>query len=528
VTPRPSLQPPSGGARLLPLFLAALFLAAMAGALMNITGPHAYLPRLLFLGSLFALILFVVRGRREIVFVFLKARRVSEPGPAVTWILLGAVLLASSLLLSRVPVRIDATSRKLNRLSEASRAILASVDRPIEMIGVYRETSPQRDRAIDVLEVYKNESRKIKTRLLDPDRRPDEARELGLTRSGIVLIRSGNVREEAEDLSEESLTQAILRTQYPGRTRIGFTTGHEERVIGNTSPGGLGKFAGALRQSGYDPSSLSILEADVPADVAALAIVGPRRAFFPGEITRIEKYLDGGGRLLICLDPGADAGLGEFLRRQGVVLDSLEVMDEGAGTQSLGMGPRTIVVQDYARHPIIPGVLGRTVFSGARAVIPTKEPIWGVDEKVLLWTGRQARLAPYVRTAGSPAAAEGVPGKSQAIPIGLAEEWETTGSGVPAPGQAAAEKPYARLVLMGDSDWLLGQFFDLYSNHEFAMRTIGWLAHREFLLKIPPMETAGTPLKIGLGGLKTLFYVLQVGIPLGLLGVGLWIWTRRR
>jgi hypothetical protein len=102
------------------------------------------------------------------------------------------------------------------------------------------------------------------------------------------------------------------------------------------------------------------------------------------------------------------------------------------------------------------------------------------------------------------------------------------GSGTALPGEAAPEKPFGRLIVMGDSDWLTGSFLDLYGNRELATRSIHWLARREFLLRIAPLDRRGTPLRIGLAGMRTLFYVLQVAIPLLLLGAGLWVWNRRR
>ncbi len=107
----------SGGSRLLPLFLVALFLTALAGALGSLAGPRAYLPRLLLLGAVLCFLAFLYRGRKEILFLLVRARRVAEPGPATTWLLAAIVLFVGSVVLERVPVRVDATRRSLNSLS---------------------------------------------------------------------------------------------------------------------------------------------------------------------------------------------------------------------------------------------------------------------------------------------------------------------------------------------------------------------------------------------------------------------------
>jgi hypothetical protein len=512
----------NGASRLLPLLLVALFLAALAGGLAGVSGPRAYLPRLLLLISAVAFLAFLYRGRGDLAFLFLRARRASEPGPATTWLLAATILLLGSALLSRIPNRVDVTARRMNRLSEASQAVLASGKEPLEMIGVYRETSPLRDRAVDLLENYRNASRRIQMRMLDPDRQPEEARALGLTRVGIVVIRSGAVQEEVDDLTEDGMTQAILRVEHPSRTRILFVTGHGEAPIGDAGPSGLGRFTAALRQSGYDAGEIRLFEQPIGPDVAALAVIGPQRAFLPGEIDRLGRYMDGGGRLLLCLEPGADGGLASLLRMRGIGLDSLEVYDESPATRGLAMGPRTLLVTDYASHPILGSGAGYTVFSGARTISLSKDAVWGVDAKTLFRTGPQARKTAIGAEAVNPS------GPAVSQPIAVVEEWEVTASGNAAPGESAPEKPYARMIVVGDSDWLEGQFIDLYANRDLGLRCMHWLARREFLLRIPPMDLRGTPLRIGLSGMRALFYLLQVGLPLSLLGIGLWVWTRRR
>lgn len=510
------------GVRLLPLLMAALFLAVLAGGLSGVFGPRAFVPRLLLLISAVAFLAFLVRGRSDIVFILVRARRVAEPGPATSLLLGAAILLVASALLGRAPVRLDATARGMNRLSRASETVLASTVGTIEMFGVYRENSSQRERAVDLLEIYRTASRRIRVRMIDPDRSPDEARTIGVKRVGVVIVRSGPVTEEVDDLTEEAMTQAILRVEHPGRTRVAFVTGHGEPLLGDTGPSGLGRLSAALRQAGYDVGEIRLFADDVGSDVAALALIGPQRDLLPGEIDKLGKYMDGGGRLLLCLEPGKDGGLASTLQFHGIQLDSLEVYDESPATRDLAMGPRTVVVTDYASHPILGSWAGYTVFSGAREIRLSPDAVWGVDAKTLFRTGPQARRTPIGSGGPDPRA------PAVALPLAAVEEWEVPASGGALVGEAAPEKPYARMLVIGDSDWLEGRFLDLFANRELGLRCFHWLARREFLLKIPPMDLKGTPLHIGLAGMKGLFYLLQVGVPLALLGVGLWVWTRRR
>lgn len=512
----------NGGARLLPLFLVALFLTALAAALGSLAGPRSYLPRLLLLGAILCFLVFLFRARKEIGFLFVRTRRVAEPGPATTWILAALVLFLGSLLLERVPVRADVTQRSMNSLSAASRRVLGAEKGPIELIGVYRETSPERARALDLLEVYRRTESRVRIRMLDPDREPDEARVLGLRRASFVLVRAGQVTEEVGELSEQGITEAILRAENPRRSKIVFLTGHGERGLTDGSGGGLGKLASALRASGYEPVEVRLYEEEVPLDASALALVGPRRQLLPSEIDRIGRYLEKGGRMFIGLEPSTICGIESLLRAKGILLDSLEVYDESPATRGLGLGPRVVVVTDYVAHPIVAAGMGYSVFPGARTIGFSKEALWGIEGAVLLQSGAEARLA------RGDAPGEIPEGEARVRPLGVVEEWEIPGAPEVGAGGLEVEKPYARLLVVGDSDWLSVQFLDLFSNRDLALRSFHWLARREYLLKIPPLDQRGTPLRIGLAGMRTLFYLLQIAVPLLLLGIGLWLWGRRR
>lgn len=509
------------GGRVLPLLLLALFLFALSAALGTLTGPRAYPPRVLALGALVSFIVFLVRARREILFLFVKARSVAEPGPATTWLLAAAVLLAGAALLERTTVRADATARGMNKLTRASREVIASRKGEIEIVGVFREGSTQRARGADLLDIYRAASPRVRTRMLDPDRSPEEARALGVTRTSVLIVRSGQGQETVDELTETAVTEAILRADNP-RSLLGFTTGHGEPALDDGGPAGLGRFAAALEKNAYDRVAVRLFDADLPADLAALLVVSPRRDFLPGEIAKLHDYLERGGRVLICLEPGIDAGLDQMLGTRGIRLDSLSVYDESPATRDLGLGPRMVVVTDYGKHPIAEGGLGYAVFPFPRAIGLTDDPRWGIDAKIV------ARTGPGAQRLASGAQQPPTGGRGSAVPLAVAQEWEAPGIAPSSAGGPVSEKPYGRLLVVGDGDWLSGQFLDLFSNRDLALRSVHWLARREYLLSIPPMDVAGTPLRIGMGGMRALLYVLQGIVPLGLLGVGLRIWSRRR
>ena len=69
-------------------------------------------------------------------------------------------------------------------------------------------------------------------------------------------------------------------------------------------PEALDRLQLALTEIGYEMRGIVPAAASaIPADCAVVADIGPRTAFAAGEADLLVKYLAGGGRLLLLLDP---------------------------------------------------------------------------------------------------------------------------------------------------------------------------------------------------------------------------------
>ncbi len=501
--------------RSFPILLLALALLAIAGLLSSVEGVSTYLSRLLLLAGLGASVVGMVRAWPVTRVFLFRMREVAEPGPGLTWVLAGLLLLVVAVGLSLSPQRFDLTSRGIYSLSDVSRRLMADLGGDVELIGLYRDGDPTQDAARDVLAIYQASSRRIRTRIFDPERRPQEARELGISRVGGILVRTDRAHEMVTRLEESAITQAILRVSDPERPVVGILEGHGESVGGGTS-----KVRRLLRDAGLDPRRLPLAEMNsVPGDILVLLIFGPRTPLMPGEIGAIEEFLARGGRMGLFIDPGYKSGLEELLGMRDVEVDGRRVRDSGALTRSLGLGPETIAIRSFGEHPITRPMPTGLVLRGATQVSPPPTAIWGMDATVLAVTGPEAHLLD-VDT--------GEPGANARIPVGIAMSWSAAAGRGEEAGEGPRERPSARVVVMGDSDLLRDETIDLYGNREFVSRVVGWLAERDFLLTFPPIDSAGTPLNIGLTGLRALFYLLQILLPLALFAAGVLVWVRRR
>ncbi len=498
-----------------PLLLLGLFLLAAGGLLSGISGPRAYLPRLLLLAGVSSLVWGAIRSGAAFRFFLFRARQVAEPGPSLNWAIAGCVLLVVATGLGIKGSRIDLTKRGVNSLSATSRDVLRELDHDVELIAAFRENSLQYDQASELLRVYQSASRHVQVRKLDPDRDPDEARRLGLTRPDILVVRAGEVSEEVEALEEADVTQAVLRVEDPNRPVIAVIDGHGELEEGR-SP--LTSLRGLMSKSGLVYKTLRLGEfVEVPSEVRAVLIAGPKKPLLPGEVDALQRFLNRGGRIALFVDPESPSGLESMCASEGIEIDGRRIVDESALSRSLGMGPEVIAINRWGEHPITNGLGVGLVLAGATRVGLVQKPIFGTSGTDIARTGGGAILSPNSAnpTVSAPAS----------LPLGVALEWDATATKTT---EKVPEKPFARLVVMGDSDLIRDSHLDLYGNREFAARVLGWLSERSYLLRFPPIDRSGTPLRVGLAGLRAIFYGAEILIPLLAFGLGFRAWARRR
>ena len=178
-----------------PLLLAGLILLVAGGLIGPLVGPRSYLPRLLAVSGTLALLWGVVRSAPTWRRFFRRMRETAEPGPVTVWALLGLLLLVLSLAFGLQGLRLDLTRRGLHSLSPVSREALARPGAEVELIGVYRESMHGSGFLRELLRVYRTQGRGIRTRLLDPEREPQEARRLEIAFTNGLLVQADSARQ---------------------------------------------------------------------------------------------------------------------------------------------------------------------------------------------------------------------------------------------------------------------------------------------------------------------------------------------
>jgi ABC-type uncharacterized transport system involved in gliding motility auxiliary subunit len=423
-----------------------------------------------------------------------------------------AILVAVNVLTFRHDRRFDFTTDQLYTLSDQSQRIARSVDHDVRFIFFSSRPDPQLQQ---LLEQYAAVNHRIHFERVDPETRPELARQFQVRRDGelVATAQGRTVHLEAND--EASLTNALLQLTHETRETVCFTEGHGEHDVDSPDGDGYSSVRQELERETYQVKSVNLVTAgSVPADCSVLVIAGPRKPLFPQEEAMVGKYLDGGGKVFVLTDPQTDSGLKPIFQAWNIRVGDDIVIDASGLGRLFGAGPAVPLVVDYGTHPITDHFdHTMTFFPLARTVSQADRSRFEPEVTELLKTSPASFATPKI--VGSTVSFN--PARDRRGPLSL--------------GVAAQRKVGdrdARLVVIGNSTFATNRWVGLQRNGDLFFNAVNWLSHEENLISIRPKNPANRRLTMTAGQQRVLALVSIILLP-GLVVVGgIWIWWRRR
>jgi len=453
---------------------------------------------------------------------------------------------------SRHFVRMDLTRTQRYALSELTETTVQNLTQPVEFIVALNQPADLRQEVIDLLTEYRARSKNISVEQVDAVRNPGRAEQIreqyGLTTAlanEVLVVAKDQVRripaaalvhqpvrlvggrlvsEPARFAGEAELTAALLQLTRGRPGRIVFLAGHAERSPTATNPDGLSFAANELRRSGWTVTERVTTpgaSAVFPADTAAVVVAGPRRPLSDEDIAALNAFLDGGGGVLLLLDPGVDTHVEPLIHPWNVRLGDNLVVDLESHVASAG--PTSVSVRHFrSDHPIGKGMGALSVVlpTARRIAVNYAEANPHVSTVNFMHTSGKGWAVPY--QAGQSIQVD--PKRDRRGPISLAIACERYQE-VAEPGQPPKT---GRLVVIGDSDWLSNQYIDLAGNLDLFLNSIDWLAGRQDLIAVRPKVTDIRRLNLTRAQAKSVFWFSVVGLPGAALIAGVGAILRRR
>lgn len=482
-----------------------------------------------------------------------RAARAGVSAAAIA--LAAAILVGVNWLGSRHWWRGDWTKTHLYSLSATTRKLVGGLTKPVRITVFMDRDSRLFTPVSEILNRYRALSPKIEVEELDPKRNPARAealvREFGI-RQSTVVFRSGDRKKYVEEdklaeydysgmqmgrgapeikafKGEEAFTSAILAVTEERTPHVYFSSGHGEASLDSGERGrGLADAKQLLERDNLSVAKWESLGKDsMPGDVDAIVVAGPRTAFLEPEAGALGKYLAGGGRILLLLDPvlpaagapPADLGLGKLLAANGVKLGA-DIAIDPANALPL-VGAETVFANRYGSHPIVRSLSEEglpVIFPLARSVSKSDPAPPGTVVTTLVETSPEgwgetslANLEEQVKKDPQDTAGP----VSLAVAVGPTE-----------PEKGSAKK--GRLVVVGNSRFVTSGGLGNAGNANLLLNSIHWLTGAEKQIGIAPKTLEQASLSLTQSQVRRIGLFSVLGLPALAVVLGVWVWYRRR
>ena len=428
---------------------------------------------------------------------------------------------------------VDMTTEKTFSLSDQSVQVAGQVKEDVLIKAFYPgpgEYVPDRD----LLRLFTHQNSKISFQFIDPDKEKQIADQYQVTaygelqnpmtgqstKFGTLILEKGGKTERIEKqggLKEEDITNALLKLVKGVQKTIYFTAGHGEKQIESTDQRlGYQLAKNALEKENYVVKSINLIQdGKVPADASAVVMAGPTTEPVASELDALDAYLNGGGSVLLLLDPPPGASLKDFLKKWSLEAGDNFVVDASGMGKIFGAGPTIPLVSKYEGHRITQGFNVMTFFPLARSITPAKLPVEGVVVEPLLRTNEASWGESDMK-----------PGAKQ---VQLDENVDIKG---PVTIGDVATKTIGdkkgRLVVIGDSDFAINGYFGALGNGNLLTNAVTFLAQDESFISIKAKDPANRPVTMTESQERSVAWLVEILLPLSVFIIGISVLVRRR
>ncbi|MCK4674651.1 MAG: GldG family protein [Gammaproteobacteria bacterium] len=418
----------------------------------------------------------------------------------------------------------DLTANKRHSLSSNSIDLLNVLDKDIT-VHAYTTDDITKKAIQEVITRYQRIKADFNLELLNPDIDITQAQQDGIVMNKpfAFVIYYNNRMEHIGSLSEQAISNALLRLNRRENQQVVFLTGHGERDINGSDNRAYATLNQQLTEKGFNLNSINLLEKPLPTNTKLLVIAAPANDYLAGEITQLENFINNGGNLLWLVDPGELQGLETLATSLGLQLQDGVIIDNNPDLrQTLNIQhPAIIPVTEYFPHIITNTIRYNTLFTLARGISPLSN-----ENTVNNWQA-EALFNSY--------------GKSWSETGGLTEEMEFNSSAGDIAGpvtiavalhrtaaQSGEQSGTQRIVVIGDSDFLADTYIGSGANLDLGLNVFNWLIGDDDFISIEVKPSPDTKLELNEIQLSIIGFGFFLIIPLLLLITGFRIWYKRK
>lgn len=440
-----------------------------------------------------------------------------------------AILFFINFLSARHHHRFDLTESGVYSLSPQTLGIIQRLDKPLTINAFVEAGSDPQLR--ELLDSYHDASDKVTFAIIDPDKQPDLAEKYQIATIPAVHLQYGDRSNVVNKLSEEELTNGIIRVTRAEKKTIYFLEGHGEPSIDDLQdPKGYGQIKTSLDNESYEVKKLVLSEgAAIPDDANLVIVAGAERSLLPHEIQAIDAYLkrDKGGHVLFLLNPRATPELATYLKDWGVQVGNDVIVDEQIQLLKGRTFTLTPFVTTYGAHPITEelsrrGTSALTAYGISRSTEPQQDGKKGLTSVSLAKTGPNSWAETDMESVFQKQTAR-LDEQDRRGPISLAVAVTANLKDL-----GLDHDGTSRLAVFGNAVFANNQFIGQYFNRDFIMNTVNWLVGEEGLISVRSRTMRASRVQFTAQQGTLIFYLSVLIMPELLLIAGLAVWWQRR
>ena len=436
-----------------------------------------------------------------------------------------AIVVVANLIANRYVKQVDLTANQRYTLSPQTGQILNDLQSDVEFL--YFDRRANFGNVEDRLAMYPTRARRVKVTYVDPDRERGLAEQNNIRSYGTLIVKAAERTEQVTTITEQDITNAVIKVLKGGPKKVYFLTGHGESDIDSMERLGYSAAKMALTESNYTVETLSLLQAPprVPDDCSALIIAGSKNDFLEPEITAIKDFIMKGGRVFFLMHPHSPPTLVSLLAEFGADAKNTLAVDVSGIGRMFGADEFMPLVVQYEDHPITRDMTNIATLLPFAAVVQTSDsgmpgamfqPLGRTTEKSWASTEVDAREFSFQE------------GRDIQGPVALFGAGTFTPPEAAQGAEAAAPATEGRFVVAGSESFPANNYFAFNGNRDLFVNAVNWLASDEDLISIRPKEMENRRVNLEPRDMAMIFYLVVIALPAIVVLSGLGVWWKRR
>lgn len=416
------------------------------------------------------------------------------------------------------PWQHDFSAYKLNSLTEQSKKIVRNIKGEIKFKVFARKNESLL--WLPFYDLYRAEKNDIALEKIDIDVRPDLVADYHINDSATLVIELNGKRQYVTQRDELNITNAFIKISRTFDPVVYFITGHGEADLNSSETEG-GKFIfEAVKNSAVDIRPLNLLSAqEIPFDAKTIILWGPKTLLQPSEVKIIERFIQRKGNILIGLDPDFNGDHHPELRkilelfritmRNDLVVDRKNFVNGSNGSIPL--------IETYnVDHPITHDFKGQSFFP----------LVSSLEEIPTALSNDVGKLTSLMSSSTFPDSW----GEVDVKEIAAQKIAFTANKDKPGPLTLAFayEGPRNKVVVFGNSTFVLNAYQKFGPNYSLFLNSLSWLVDEDRLISFNLPIIQNEPVFISQQQMGIIFYFSVLFSPLILFGISFYMYRRKR